>query len=195
MRTVKLERETKETNINVELNLDGKGVYNIDTGCGFLNHMLELFTANSRFDLTLKCSGDTEVDYHHTVEDIGIALGSAIKTALGDKKGITRYGSMNLPMDEALVQCVLDLSGRSCLVYKVEIPSATVGDFDTELAEEFMTGLVRSSEMTLHINLLYGKNSHHILEAVFKSLARALRQAVTFDSAYAGEVPSTKGTL
>lgn len=195
MRKAEIVRKTKETDISVWLCIDGKGKYLIDTGCGFLNHMLELFTSHGRFDLEVKCSGDTEVDYHHTVEDIGIAIGTAFKEALGNKEGIARYGSMNLPMDEALVQSVLDFSGRSCLCYNVDIPATTVGDFDTELTEEFLTGFVRASEMTLHINMFSGRNSHHIIEAIFKSLARAIRTAVSLDNAYAGEIPSTKGTL
>lgn len=195
MRTSQIERNTGETRIRLNLCLDGTGVYNVDTGCGFLNHMLELFTRHGGFDLDVRCTGDTHVDYHHTVEDIGIVLGSALKQALGDCRGINRYGSFILPMDESLVLCALDISGRSCLVYGLDIPSPTVGDFDTELVEEFFTALCRSADITLHIKQLEGKNSHHIIEAAFKGFARALKTAVAIDSANSDKIPSTKGVL
>jgi imidazoleglycerol-phosphate dehydratase len=195
MRTSTIERATKETNIRLELNLDGKGEYSIDTGSGFLNHMLELFAAHSRFDLRVKCQGDTQVDYHHSVEDIGIVLGSALKDALGDKRGIKRYANICLPMDEALAQVALDISGRSFLNYTVSFLTEKVGDFDVELVEEFMQGVSRSAGITLHIQTLAGKNSHHIIEAIFKAFARCLREAVSIDSAAADKIPSTKGTL
>ena len=167
-RKISLERNTAETKISLSIDLDGTGKYQVDTGCGFLNHMLELFARHGRFDLTLKCDGDTQVDYHHTTEDIGIAMGQAILEALGDKKGIRRYGSFLLPMDETLVMTALDLSGRSYLVMDVEIPTEKVGDFDTELVKEFMIALSSNSRMTLHFKMFHGENSHHIIEAMFK---------------------------
>ena len=195
MRIAEINRKTNETDISLKLNLDGSGKSEIKTGCGFLDHMLTLFASHARFDLGITCKGDTYVDYHHTVEDIGIALGQALKEALGDKRGIIRYGSMLLPMDEALIQTAIDISGRDYLSFGLSIPSEKVGDFDTELVEEFFLSLVRNSGITLHINQLAGKNSHHIIEGTFKSVARALKQAVAIDSANADEIPSTKGVL
>ena len=195
MRIAEINRKTNETDISLKLNLDGSGKSEIKTGCGFLDHMLTLFASHARFDLSITCKGDTYVDYHHTVEDIGIALGQALKEALGDKRGIIRYGSMLLPMDEALIQTAIDISGRDYLSFGLSIPSEKVGDFDTELVEEFFLSLVRNSGITLHINQLAGKNSHHIIEGTFKSVARALKQAVAIDSANADEIPSTKGVL
>ena len=195
MRTAKITRKTMETDISLILTLDGSGKSDISTGCGFLNHMLTLFTKHGRFDLTLTCVGDTDVDYHHSAEDIGIALGQAFKDALGDKKGINRYGSEILPMDEALILAAVDLSGRSHLAYSLEIPTEKVGDFDTELVEEFWLGFVRNSFSTLHIKQLSGTNSHHIIEGAFKSAARALKKAVSIDPDFSDEIPSTKGVL
>lgn len=195
MRTAQIDRKTAETNISLKLTLDGSGIAQINTGCGFLDHMLTLFAKHSRFDLTLTCEGDTYVDDHHTVEDIGICLGMALAQALGDKRGICRYGDTLLPMDEALILSAVDLSGRGCLVYDTAIPSQKVGTFDTELGEEFWLAFVRNAACTLHIKQLAGSNSHHILEGAFKSVARSLRQAVSMDPAAAGEIPSTKGVL
>ena len=193
MRTCKMTRKTAETDICLELNLDGAGKSSIDTGVGFLNHMLTLFAAHGKFDLTVVCHGDTEVDDHHSVEDIGICLGTAFRETLGDKRGITRYGSFLLPMDEALILCAVDLSGRSCLCDELEIPTQKIGTFDTELVEEFLLGFVRSCPMSLHLRQLAGKNAHHIVEGAFKGLGRALKQAVALDGS--GEIPSTKGVL
>ena len=193
MRTCKMTRKTAETDICLELNLDGAGKSSIDTGVGFLNHMLTLFAAHAKFDLTVVCRGDTEVDDHHSVEDIGICLGTAFRETLGDKRGITRYGSFLLPMDEALILCAVDLSGRSCLCDELEIPTQKIGTFDTELVEEFLLGFVRSCPMSLHLRQLAGKNAHHIVEGAFKGLGRALKQAVALDGS--GEIPSTKGVL
>ena len=195
MRKSEIIRNTAETRIKLSLDLDGSGKSNINTGCGFLDHMLTLFAKHGRFDLDVFCEGDTNVDYHHTVEDIGICLGTALREALGDKKGIVRYGSMLLPMDEALVQCVLDLSGRACLVYRMEIPAEKIGTFDTELVEEFLLAFVRSAGVTLHVRQLDGKNSHHIVEGLFKALGRALAAAVKIDPDRRDEIPSTKGSL
>jgi imidazoleglycerol-phosphate dehydratase len=195
MRTSEIKRVTGETDIELSLNLDGVGNSKIATGCGFLDHMLTLFAKHGRFDLTVSCKGDTQVDDHHSVEDIGICLGQALREALGDCAGIARYGSMMLPMDEALVLCAIDVSGRSYLVYNLEIPMQKVGTFDTELVEEFLTAFVRSAGITLHVKKLDGKNSHHIIEGAFKALARALSQAVAIDEKRAGEIPSTKGVL
>ena len=195
MRNAEIIRKTKETDIYLKLELDGKGESKIETGCGFLDHMLTLFASHARFNLEVNCKGDTYVDYHHTVEDIGIALGTAIKKALGDKKGIVRYGSMLLPMDETLILSALDISGRAHLEYGLQIPAFKVGDFDTELAEEFFISLVRNSDVTLHIKQLSGSNSHHIIEGAFKSVARAFKAAVAIDSSFADEIPSTKGVL
>ena len=195
MRTAEIIRTTKETDISLSLNLDGKGESKINSGCGFLDHMLTLFAKHGRFDLVLSCKGDTEVDYHHTAEDIGIALGDAFKNALSDKKGIVRYGSTILPMDEALILSALDLSGRSFLKYDISIPSSKVGDFDTELVEEFWLGFTRRAECTLHIKELSGSNSHHIIEGIFKSVARSFKDAVKIDPDFSDEIPSTKGVL
>lgn len=195
MREVVIERKTNETNISLKINLDGKGNSVIDTGCGFFNHMLTLFAKHGRFDLDVKCVGDTDVDYHHTVEDIGIVLGTALKKALGDKKGIKRYGDKAIVMDESLIQTAIDLSGRATLVYKLSIPSQKVLDFDVELIEEFFLAFVRTAECSLHVLQLSGNNSHHIIEGAFKSFARTLKDAVTIDKDYIDEIPSTKGTL
>ena len=195
MRTAKIERNTAETKIFLELNLDGTGKSEIATGCGFLDHMLTLFSCHGSFGLTVRCQGDTYVDDHHTVEDIGIALGKALEIALGEKRGITRYGSFLLPMDEALILCALDISGRSYLGFHLEIPTAKVGTFDTELVEEFFLGLTRNANITLHLKQLDGKNSHHIIEGAFKAFGRALAQACAIDEKHAGEIPSTKGVL
>jgi len=195
MRQAEVNRKTGETEIRVWLDLDGTGAYEIDTGVGFLNHMLELFSRHGRIDLKVTCKGDTWVDDHHSVEDIGIALGQAMAEALGEKKGIRRYGQMLLPMDEALIQVVVDLSGRDYLGYGLEIPTEKVGTFDTELVEEFFLGLVRNLKCSLHIRQLAGKNSHHIIEGTFKAVGRAMREAVSIDPETAGEIPSTKGLL
>lgn len=193
MRTCEITRKTAETDITLTLNLDGTGKSSIDTGCGFLNHMLTLFAAHGKFDLTVNCVGDTDVDDHHSVEDIGIALGQAFQEALGDKRGITRYGSFLLPMDEALIQTAVDISGRSCLCYGLEIPTEKIGTFDTELVEEFFLGFTRNCPMSLHIRQLAGKNSHHIVEGAFKSVSRSLKAAVALDGS--NDIPSTKGVL
>ena len=195
MRESLVERKTGETEIRVELTLDGTGKYEIDTGVGFLDHMLELFARHGRFDLKVKCLGDTRVDDHHSTEDIGIALGQAFDQALGDKKGITRYGSMMLPMDESLVLSAVDLSGRGFLAYELTLPTEKVGTFDTELTEEFFRAFATNARCTLHIRQMAGKNSHHIIEAAFKSVARSLRSAVKIDAEAANEIPSTKGVL
>ena len=193
MRTYELTRKTAETDIFLSLNLDGTGKSSIDTGCGFLNHMLTLFAAHGKFNLTVKCAGDTDVDDHHSVEDIGIVLGQAFQAALGDKRGITRYGSFLLPMDEALIQTAVDISGRSCLCYGLEIPTEKIGTFDTELVEEFFLAFTRNCPMSMHIRQLAGKNSHHIVEGTFKSVARSLKAAVALDGT--NDIPSTKGVL
>ncbi len=195
MRNYEMTRKTAETDITLSLNLDGNGKGVINTGCGFLDHMLTLFASHGRFDLTVKCVGDTHVDYHHTAEDIGICLGKAFAEALGDKKGIERYGSMILPMDETLILCAVDFSGRDYLGFDVEIPTLKVGDFDTELVEEFWLGFVRNANCTLHFKKPAGKNSHHIIEGMFKAAARAMKAAVKIDTARADEIPSTKGVL
>ncbi|WP_269477900.1 imidazoleglycerol-phosphate dehydratase HisB [Hominibacterium faecale] len=195
MRTSQIIRTTGETDVRISLDIDGKGTFDIDTGCGFLNHMMELFARHGRFDLSIKCKGDSHVDDHHTAEDIGISLGQAFKEALADKKGIRRYGNMTLPMDETLILCALDISGRAYLNFDVSIPAQKVGSFDTELVKEFMTAFSREMGLTLHFKMLAGENSHHIIEAVFKALARALAQAAAIDPEYADEIPSTKGVL
>lgn len=195
MRKAQIKRKTAETDIVLTLNLDGKGISKIDTGCGFLDHMLTLFAKHARFDLSVKCKGDVQVDYHHTTEDIAICLGQAFEQALGDKKGITRYGNFILPMDEALILTAVDLSGRSMLVKDFDIKANKVGDFDTELLEEFLLGFVRQANCTLHVRQLAGSNAHHIIEGVFKSLARTLKIAVSIDLNAKGEIPSTKGVL
>lgn len=195
MRTAEISRKTAETDISLKLNIDGKGDSRIDTGCGFLDHMLTLFAKHGRFDLEVNCKGDIQVDFHHTVEDIGISLGQAFKEALGDKKGIVRYGSMILPMDETLILSAVDFSGRSYLGYDLQIPTQKVGAFDTELTEEFWLGFVRNSEVTLHIKQMAGTNSHHIIEGAFKSVARSIKEAVKIDADFADEIMSTKGVL
>ena len=195
MRKAEINRKTAETDIFLSLDLDGTGKGTIDTGVGFLNHMLTLFSRHGRFDLTVRCAGDTDVDDHHSVEDIGIALGKAFEQALGDKKGVTRYGSTILPMDESLILSAVDLSGRGLLVYDLASPAEKVGTFDTELTEEFFRALAHNAGMTLHIKQLSGGNSHHIIEGAFKSVARSLRTAAAIDSACAEEIPSTKGVL
>ena len=193
MRTSEITRNTAETKISLTLNLDGTGKTDIDTGVGFLNHMLTLFAAHGKFDLTVKCAGDVEVDDHHSVEDIGICLGQAFQAALGDKRGITRYGSFLLPMDEALILSAVDISGRSCLCYGLDIPTEKIGTFDTELVEEFFLGFTRNCPMSLHLRKMAGTNSHHIVEGAFKSVGRALKAAVALDGS--NEIPSTKGVL
>ena len=195
MRTASIDRKTNETDIKMTLNLDGEGKSVIDTGCGFLDHMLTLFAKHGRFDLTVTCKGDTEVDYHHTAEDIGIVLGQCFNKALGDKKGIIRYGNMILPMDEALILSAVDISGRSYLKCTFNGLTEKVGDFDTELVEEFFMAFVRNAELTLHIKQFDGENTHHIIEGTFKSVARSLRDAVSIDEKFSNEIPSTKGVL
>lgn len=195
MRKATIERKTAETDIKLSLNIDGTGKSSISSGCGFLDHMLTLFAKHGRFDLTANCAGDTHVDYHHTVEDIGIVLGSAFKQALGDKRGIERYGDIILPMDEALILTAVDLSGRAYLDCDLNIPTEKVGDFDTELVKEFWLGFIRTAECTLHIKQLAGGNSHHIIEGAFKSAARSISKAVKINPDYIGEIPSTKGVL
>jgi len=195
MRRKKIERNTKETQIVLALEIDGSGAYEICTGCGFLDHMMELFARHGRFDLAIDCKGDTQVDYHHTAEDIGISLGMAFKEALGDKRGIFRYGQFLLPMDEALVMCAVDISGRSYVNFDVQIPAQKVGDFDTELVKEFIMALSREMGLTIHLKQFAGENSHHIIEAVFKGMARALRAACAIEEEFADEIPSTKGVL
>ena len=195
MRKATCNRMTAETEITLSLNLDGTGKSEIKSGVGFLDHMLTLFARHARFDLALNCAGDTQVDDHHSVEDIALSLGEALKSALGEKRGIRRYGSELLPMDEALVLCAVDFSGRGSLRYSANIPSQKIGSFDTELVQEFFTALCRTAGLTLHLKQLDGENSHHIVEAMFKSLGRALKQAVAIDPAFADEIPSTKGVL
>ena len=195
MRTAEINRTTAETNVCLRLELDGTGLSQIATGCGFLDHMLTLFARHGRFDLSVQCKGDTYVDDHHTVEDVGICLGDAFAQALGDKRGVTRYGSMLLPMDEALILTSVDLSGRGLLCFGLQIPAQKVGTFDTELAEEFFIALARRGDMTVHIRQLAGNNSHHIIVGAFKSLARSLREAVSVDPRFPREIPSTKGVL
>ncbi len=195
LRSVTIGRKTNETEIQLKLTLEGGGNADIKTGCGFLNHMLELFARHGRFDLSVTCKGDTAVDDHHTVEDVGIALGQAFYQALGDLKGVTRYGSLWLPMDEALVLAAVDLSGRAHLSYDFALPAQKVGEFDTELAKEFFLGFVREARITLHLRQMAGENTHHILEAAFKGFGRAMRQAVAIDRLAPDEIPSTKGML
>ncbi len=195
MRESVIARKTAETDITLKLNLDGNGISDIATGCGFLDHMLTLFASHGGFDLTVKCNGDTFVDDHHTVEDIGICLGMAFAEALGGKKGITRYGDITLPMDEALILSAVDISGRGMYVNTLKIPTEKVGTFDTELVNEFFIAFVREAKLTLHINQLAGVNSHHIIEGAFKSVARSLAKAVQIDEKRADKVPSTKGVL
>lgn len=195
MRRFSIERNTAETQICLTLDLDGTGKSNINTGVGFLDHMLTLFSAHGGYDLDIICHGDTQVDDHHSVEDIGIALGDAFRQALGERKGILRYGSMWLPMDEALVLAAVDISGRSHLTYRLSIPTQKVGTFDTELVEEFFTAFVRKAEITLHLLQFEGRNSHHIIEAAFKGVGRALAQATAVDEKNPDQIPSTKGVL
>ncbi len=195
MRSFSTERKTAETDIKLKLNIDGTGKSTIDTGCGFLDHMLTLFAKHSRFDLDVTCKGDTNVDYHHTAEDIAIVLGNALSECIGDAKGICRYGHIILPMDESLILCAVDAGGRACLNYKLSIPTEKVGDFDTELVEEFMAAFTRSAKINLHLKQLDGTNSHHIIEGAFKALARALKTAVSIDEKFKDEIPSTKGIL
>lgn len=195
MRKATVARKTAETEISLFWDLDGKGTAKIDTGCGFLDHMLTLFARHGRFDLTVCCKGDTQVDDHHTVEDIGIALGEAFAEAVGEKRGIARYGDTTLPMDEALILTAVDISGRSYLGFDVTLPAAKVGTFDTELVKEFFLAFTRKAEITLHIRMLAGENTHHIIEGIFKSTARTLAKALAIDAAYADEIPSTKGVL
>lgn len=195
MRASEIKRKTGETDISLRLALDGTGASNIDTGCGFLDHMLTLFAKHAHYDLDVKCVGDTYVDYHHTAEDVAICLGKAFYEALGDKKGIARYGDIILPMDEALIMSAVDISGRDYLGYALEIPAYKVGDFDTELCEEFLRAFVREAKITLHTRQLAGSNSHHIIEGCFKSVARALSKASAIDEKHANEIPSTKGVI
>ena len=195
MREAEIIRRTAETDIRLSLKLDGTGQSDIDTGCGFLNHMLTLFAKHGRFDLSVKCVGDTDVDDHHSVEDIGICLGQAFSEALGDMGGINRYAHIILPMDEALMLAAVDISGRAHLSYEVDIPTQKIGTFDTELVKEFWLGFVRKANVTLHIRQLAGENSHHIVEGMFKAAARTFRMAVAVDPSLNGEIPSTKGVL
>ena len=195
MREATIKRETKETKINLTINLDGKGVSKINTGCGFFDHMLDLFSRHARFDLTVVCNGDINVDYHHAVEDVGIVLGQAFKKALGDMKGIVRYGTTILPMDESLTLTAIDISGRSYLKFDLPTRANKIGDFPVELVEEFFLAFVRHAGITLHIVKMAGTNAHHIIEGAFKSLARSLKSAVAIDREYANEIPSTKGVL
>ena len=194
-RIAAIKRVTKETAIELTLNLDGTGICNVDTGIGFLDHMIDGFSRHGLFDIDLKCEGDLHVDSHHTIEDVGIVLGKAIAEAAGDKKGIKRYGSSILPMDEALILTAVDISGRGYLGYDLQIPTEKVGSFDTELVEEFWLAFTRNAGVTLHIRQMAGRNSHHIIEGAFKSAARSLRQAVAIDQGFADEIPSTKGVL
>ena len=195
MRIAEISRTTAETDIFIRLNLDGRGTGNIDTACGFLDHMLTLFARHGRFDLTVHCTGDIHVDYHHTVEDIGICLGQAFAKALGTKKGIRRYADTTLPMDESLILSAVDISGRGGCYYDMALPTERVGDFDTELDQEFWIAFAQNAGLTLHLRKLAGRNAHHILEGGFKSVARSLRTAVSIDPAFADEIPSTKGLL
>ncbi len=195
MRTATINRKTAETDICLTLTLDGKGEGKIDSGCGFLDHMLTLFARHGRFDLTLCCKGDTYVDDHHTVEDVGICLGKAFKEALGDKRGIVRYGDTTLPMDESLILTAVDFSGRPYLGFDLQIPTEKVGSFDTELVEEFFLAFVRNAECTLHVKQLAGKNSHHIIEGTFKSFGRTVKKAVSLEAGFENDIPSTKGVL
>ena len=195
MRYSQIERKTAETDIKLSLEIDGTGSSNIDSGCGFLDHMLTLFAKHGNFDLTVKCVGDTNVDYHHTTEDIGICLGKAVAEAMADKKGITRYADIILPMDEALVMCAVDISGRGALFSKFDFPVLRVGSFDTELCEEFFIAFCREAGITMHITQLAGKNTHHIIEAAFKAVGRCMRAALSIDEKNKDKIPSTKGTL
>ena len=195
MRTAAIERKTAETDIRLTLTLEGAGLSDVDTGCGFMDHMLTLFAKHGRFDLAVRCTGDTNVDYHHTVEDLGIVLGAAFAQALGDKRGISRYGSCVLPMDEALILTAVDLSGRAYLGFELPLAAQKVGDFDTELVKEFFMAFARSAACALHIRELAGENTHHVIEGAFKSFGRTMRAAAAIDPEAADEIPSTKGTL
>ena len=195
MRVSEINRKTNETDIKLKLNLDGKGEVSVNNGCGFLDHMLTLFAKHAHYDLTVECVGDTNVDYHHTVEDVAICLGKAFYEALGDKRGIARYADKTIPMDEALILVAVDISGRDYLGYTLDIPSYRVGDFDPERCEEFMKAFVREAKLTLHIRQLAGTNSHHIIEGAFKALGRALSSATAIDAVFSEEIPSTKGVL
>ena len=195
MRTASIKRKTKETDVEVAINLDGTGAANIATGIGFFDHMLDLLARHSRIDMTVRATGDLHIDHHHTTEDVGIALGTAVKQALGDMKGITRYADVHVPMDEALTRVAIDISGRPFLVFKAEFVRDKVGPFDTELVREWFQAFAINAAVTLHVATLYGANDHHIAESCFKGLARALRAAVAIDPRAAHEVPSTKGTL
>ena len=195
MRVSAIRRKTAETDISLELNLDGAGNSTVASGCGFLDHMLTLFAKHAGYDLTVTCKGDVEVDYHHSAEDIGIALGKAFYDALGDKRGIARYGDIMLPMDETLIMAAVDISGRDYAAIRLDIPAEKVGDFDTELCEEFWLAFVREAKLTLHVNQLAGKNAHHIIEGTFKAVARALGKATALDEKRKDEIPSTKGVL
>ena len=195
MRQSEIKRKTQETDITLALNLDGAGASDINTGCGFLDHMLTLFAKHAHYNLDVACKGDVNVDYHHTVEDVAICLGKAFSEALGDKRGITRYGDIILPMDEALILCAVDISGRDYLGYALDIPSYRVGDFDTELCEEFMKAFVREAKLTLHLRQLAGTNSHHVIEGAFKALGRTLAKATETSVRFANEIPSTKGVI
>ena len=195
MRASEIKRETAETKISLSLCIDGEGKAEISSGCGFLDHMLTLFTRHGCFDLSLECKGDVEVDYHHTAEDIAICLGAAFRDAMGDKRGITRYADTTLPMDEALILSAVDVSGRGGLYYETDIPTEKVGDFDCELCEEFWCAFCRESGVTLHVRQICGRNSHHIIEGIYKSVARSLRAALAIDERNVNKIPSTKGTL
>lgn len=195
MRQAEIERQTKETYVYVSLNIDGKGEADVDTGVGFMDHMLELLAFHGNFDLKVRCKGDLQVDSHHTVEDLGIVLGQCFNKALGDKRGITRYGHFTIPMDEALVTTDLDFSGRPYLVFNVELDNIHLGNYEVEMTEEFFRAFAYNCFMNLHINEHYGKNTHHIIEAIFKSMARAIKEAVTIDEAHIGQVVSSKGVL
>ena len=195
MRESTFDRKTGETDVSVGIVLEGSGEYDVETGCGFLNHMLQLFAVHGRFDLKVKCVGDTEVDYHHTVEDVGLVLGRALSDALANRAGIKRYGHVFIPMDEALVLCAVDISGRAALGYALDVPSQKIGDFDTELVKEFFTALTRTLGAGVHLRSFCGENSHHIVEAAFKAFGRALAQAVAIDPTAAGRIPSSKGSL
>jgi len=195
MRNAVIERNTAETQIKIALSLDEAATAEIDTGCGFLDHMLTLFGSHSRFGLKVECKGDTHVDYHHTVEDVGIALGEAFAKAVGNKAGIVRYGDIMLPMDEALILCAVDISGRAHLEFGLDLPAAKVGDFDTELVREFFLGFVRAFPMSLHLKSMAGVNTHHIIEGAFKAFARVMKAALAIDPTLNGAIPSTKGTL
>ena len=195
MRMSEIKRKTAETDISLKVDLDGSGKSEIDTGCGFMDHMLTLFARHGRFDLAVTCKGDVKVDYHHSVEDLGIVLGSAFAESLGDMRGIERYADIILPMDETLMLCEVDISGRDYLGFDVSIPAAKVGDFDTELVKEFFLGFVRKAALTLHFKELAGENTHHIIEAMFKAFGRTMAKAVKINEEYEGEIPSTKGVL